>query len=307
MDLVPSQRWESASAALQDLMAGVDSASIAVAFVSDAGVAILCDLMARFGVEDVELVARGAPITDPKALERAHDELGVKVSVITGGEALSFHPKLWLLRAGNEMRVLSGSGNLTAGGMSTNREQFEVVAIDAPDRIEAQVVRYEELTDGALPLERVKGTIAWKEWLAQIAERERLGRELGRLDAKLAKSPAVDRDADKRLLLGDLNDIYERTVAATDIRRLDGQKYVPNRFRQGIQRAEQNGDPVRLVFNMCRHKTEGFDVLLEANHPELTVEALVVDAGKDYHDLFQEETRRLSAERLEAFPSWPST
>jgi hypothetical protein len=284
-------------------MVEVETASIAVAFVSEAGVSALGDLMRRYEVEDVELVARGAPITDPIALERAHEEFGVKVSVITGGEALSFHPKLWLLRSGDEMRVLSGSGNLTAGGLTTNREQFEVVFLEDQDRIEAQVVRYEDLTDGALPLDRVRGTIAWKEWLAQIAERERLGRELSRLDEKLAKSPAIDRQADKRLLLIDLNDIYERTVAAPDIRRRDGQKYVPSRFRQGIQRAEENGDPVRLVFNMCRHKTEGFDVLLEANRPELTVEALVVDAAKDYHDLFQEETKRLSAERLEAFHS----
>jgi hypothetical protein len=35
MDLVPSNRWDNASAVLDDLMAGVDSASIAVAFVSD--------------------------------------------------------------------------------------------------------------------------------------------------------------------------------------------------------------------------------------------------------------------------------
>jgi hypothetical protein len=151
------------------------------------------------------------------ALDRAREELGVKVSVITGREALAFHPKLWLLRARTEMRVLSGSGNLTAGGLSANREPFEVLITDDPDQIDAQVDRYENLTAGALPLERVKGTIAW------TAEMVR--------------------------------------------------KYVPNRFRQGIGRAEENGDPVRLVFNMCRHKTEGFDVLLEANRPDLTVEA----------------------------------
>jgi hypothetical protein len=302
MGRVPSTQWSNASAALGDLMAGADSVSGAVAFVSDAGVTALGEMMQCHGVEDVELVARGAPITDPIALDRAHEELGVEVSVITGHEALGFHPKLWLLRAGDELRVLSGSGNLTAGGLRDNREQFEVAATDDPDLIEMQVVRYEDLTAGAAPLGRVKGTIAWDEWLRQGAERGRLGRELARLDEKLARSSSVDREADKRLLLADLNDIYTQTVAAADIRRRDGQKYVPSRFRQGIGRAEENGDPVRLVFNMCRHKTEGFDVLLDANRPDLTVEALVVDRGKAYHDLFQEETKRLSAERLNAFP-----
>ncbi|HEX3362420.1 MAG TPA: phospholipase D family protein [Solirubrobacterales bacterium] len=306
MDLVPSTQWSSASAALDDLMAGVGSASIAVAFVSDAGVTALGDLMNRHSVEDMELVARGAPITDPAALDRAREDFGVKVSVITGPDALRFHPKLWLLRTETELRVLSGSGNLTAGGLGGNREQFEVLTTNDPDQIELQVARYEDLTAGALPLERVKGTIAWTEWLAQIAERGRLGRELARLDEKLAKSPSVDRAEDNLLLLADLNDIYTRTVAAEGIRRRDGQKYVPHRFLQGIKRAEENGDPVRLVFNMCRHKTEGFDVLLEANRSDLTVEALVVDADKSYHDLFEEETKRLSAERLKAFPSSPS-
>src|ERR1700753_2014919 len=98
MDLVPSTQWRSASAALDDLMAGVRSASIAVAFVSDAGVTALGNLMKRHGVEDVERVARGAPIPDPAALDRAQDDLSVKVSVVTGRDALRFHPKLWLLR-----------------------------------------------------------------------------------------------------------------------------------------------------------------------------------------------------------------
>jgi MoaA/NifB/PqqE/SkfB family radical SAM enzyme len=303
MDLVPSTNWANASAALEELFAGINSLSIAVAFVSDAGVTALGDLMRRHSVNDVELVARGAPITDPIALERAQEELGIKVSAVVGPEAQRFHPKLWLLRIGDEMRVLSGSGNLTAGGLRDNREQFEVMITSDPDVVASNVARYEDLTAGAIPLERMRKTIAWDEWLRQIRERDRLHRELSRLDQKLAKSSAVDREDDRRRLLADLNDIYARTVAATNIRRRDGQKHVPSRFLQGIKRAEESGNPVRLVFNMCRHKTEGFDVLLEAKRPDLTVEALVVNEGKSYHDLFQEETKRLSAERLEEFGS----
>ncbi len=301
MGLVPSHQWENGRAALDSLLEGADSVSIAVAFVTGAGVEILGELIRKHAVGDVELVARGAPITDPDALERAHAEFGVSVSVITGHDALSFHPKLWLIETPAALRVLSGSGNLTGGGLVENREQFEVFSTEDADEIELHRGRYEDLTAGAVPLEALKGTIAWNEWQSQKHERSRLMKQLARLDEKLAKSPSVDREAHKAHLLADLEDIYTRTVAA-NIPRRDGQRYVPNRFKQGIDRARVNGDPVRLVFNMCRHKTEGFDVLLSANEPDLTVEALVIDTENDYHDLFQEETKELSRRRLESFP-----
>jgi hypothetical protein len=43
-------------------------------------------------------------------------------------------------------------------------------------------------------------------------------------------------------------------------------------------------------------------VLLRANRLELTLEHLVLDATRPYHDLFYDETRRLSRERLAMFP-----
>jgi hypothetical protein len=285
------------------LLAGVDSISIAVAFVTESGIDSLAQLLREHPVTDIELVARGAPITDPAALERAQDELGVSVSLITGHAALAYHPKLWLLQAPDELRVLSGSGNLTDGGLVGNREQFEVLTASDPNIVELHRGRYEDLTAGAIPLESFKGTIAWNEWRTQAHERQRLMSQLARLDEKLAKSPSGDREGDKLLLLADLEGIYTRTVEE-NIPRRDGQKYVPNRFKQGIDRARENGDPVRLVYRMCRHKTEGFDVLLEANKPDLTVEALVVDRKKAYHDLFRDETKRLSAVRLEKFPGF---
>ena len=55
---------------------------------------------------------------------------------------------------------------------------------------------------------------------------------------------------------------------------------------------------------MCRRQTEGFDVILNANRPYLTVESLVVDTTKPYHDLFTDTTRELSTQRLQQFPSW---
>jgi len=39
-------------------------------------------------------------------------------------------------------------------------------------------------------------------------------------------------------------------------------------------------------------------VILDADRPDLTVESLVVDGTKAYHDLFTDSTRKVSAERL---------
>jgi hypothetical protein len=304
MGVVPSGPIPNGSEALDRLLDEVVSVSIAVAFVSESGVSIFADLLERHSVADVELVARGAPITDPTALERAR-ELGWRISVITGHQAIHFHPKLWLLEAPHELRVLAGSGNLTGGGLIANREQFDVTVMSDPNLIEIHQARYEDLTAGAISLDQIKQSIAWTEWMLQMPERKNLRSRLDRLDEKLARSPAIDRQSDKEQLIADLEDVHARMVAA-DLRRQDGQKYMPNRLKQGIDRAKANGDPVRMVARMCRRQTKGFDVILDSGEYDLTVEALVVDTEKVYYDLFEDETRRLSAERLEKFPTWQS-
>jgi hypothetical protein len=60
---------------------------------------------------------------------------------------------------------------------------------------------------------------------------------------------------------------------------------------------------VQLVTRICRHASEGFDILLAHNRHDLTVEQLVVDAARPYHDLFGAQTRELSSQRLEEFPA----
>lgn len=77
---------------------------------------------------------------------------------------------------------------------------------------------------------------------------------------------------------------------------------MPSRFKQAIDRVRNGADPVQLVTRICRHASEGFDILLAHNRPDLTVEQLVVDAARPYHDLFGAQTRELSSQRLEEFP-----
>jgi hypothetical protein len=77
--------------------------------------------------------------------------------------------------------------------------------------------------------------------------------------------------------------------------------YRPNYFKRGLDDACVANNPVPFVARICRHATDGFDIILAARRPDLTVEALVVSASKPYHDLFTDATVQLSEERLRQF------
>lgn len=142
--------------------------------------------------------------------------------------------------------------------------------------------------------------------LSVIKNQRDLQRRLAALEHLLAaREVKISREADKHELLDDLDRLYDGTVAAK-LPQQDGRRYVPSRFKQGIERVRAGGDSVLLVTRICRRQTDGFNVILAADRPDLTVEALVLDESKPYYDLFTEKTRRVSAERLRQFPSWPS-
>jgi len=308
-EIIPSEHLPDARAALSSRAPGAQSVSAAVAFVTEAGVDHLREIFGGRTV-DLAITARASDATTPEALLKLRDELGADVSVVIGRHAPAFHPKLWLLRGPDRLSVLSGSGNLTGSGMSGNVEQFELVDVDltdpaGADQAELHEQRLDALTAHAVPLDEVVGTAIWRTWLDVRKEQARHRDELRRLEAKLARyEPVSARTDDKLALLNDMYDLYHRTVAV-GIPRLDGQRYVPTRFLQGLNRVRDDGaDAVTLASNICRRRSEGFDVILAADRWDLTVEALVLDADKPYHDLFSPRTREMSAERLRLFPSY---
>lgn len=304
-ELVPTDDVPDGLSALKRFVVDGCSIRAAVAFVTPAGVAALADVLNGKQDVDLEIVARAADATDPDALLALRDELGVAVSVAIGRDATRFHPKLWLVEVGDMLHVLSGSGNLTRSGMGGNDEQWECysVAIGGPEA-EAQQERFARLTMRAKSLDAVEGSAIWLEWLNVIKAQRALRKELVRLQRSLdEREPIPDRFADLARLVADLDELYVRTVAAK-LPREDGGNYVPSRFRQAIERARAGADPVALVTRICRTQSRGFDVLLNADRADLTVEQLVLDGKRPYHDLFKEETKRLSAARLQLFPSW---
>ena len=216
MTSVPSPQLPNGEAALDSLMGKTRSIRAAVAFVTRGGVDLLSGLLDRHPhIENVSIVARGAPITEPSALLALRDQLNVDVAVLTGAEAARFHPKVWLLHeTTGELWVLSGSGNLTAGGLHGNREQFEILHVVDSAAVEAQEERLDALTEDAIPLDHFEGSIAWKTWTEQLDRRAKLDRQLQDLNEALAKSHPIDREAHKQQLMDDLWEIYKRTLGA---------------------------------------------------------------------------------------------
>ena len=103
------------------------------------------------------------------------------------------------------------------------------------------------------------------------------------------------------MLLRDLFDLYEATSQA-GLRTQEGRRYTPSRFLQSLNRCRDNGqDPVKVVHRLCDRQTGGFDVILQSGKRELTVEQLVADKTKPYHDLFSKRTLGLAQERLRQF------
>jgi hypothetical protein len=219
---------------------------------------------------------------------------------MVGPAAHRFHPKMWLLSGDEGLWVLSGSGNLTAGGLRENREQFEIVRASDAASIQAQEERFRTLTTGAVPLEEFEGSIAWKTWVEQQDRRRRLAEQLQDLDREVAKSHSVNREPHKQELMHDLWQIYEKTLAAKLLKR-DGTVYVPGGFRLQLEGKRGSGEPVLIVKSLCKSGTEGFDTIKENRQRDLTVESLVVDEERSYHTLFPAETVRRARERLKDF------
>ena len=212
-----------------------------------------------------------------------------------GEHAHRFHPKLWLVRSATTLSVVSGSGNLTFGGLVSNVEQYEVFEAPADSESAAEHEhRFAAITSAALPMEEAEASPAWYEWTNQLNKRAQIARQLRELDDGLASQKSGGRAQDKRKLCEDLQALYVQTVSAK-IPGRDGKPYRPNYFKGGLDNACAVNNPVPFVARICRRATEGFDVILAAGRPDLTVEALVVSASKPYHDLF--------ADARSSFPS----
>lgn len=210
-DVIPGSRFRDAGAALEAMLEDATVMRIAVAFVSETGIASLATLLERVGrPRTVEVVTRAthtAPGTTAEHLRSIETTLGAETRAFVGAAARAFHPKTFLVRTPLANLTLSGSGNLTLGGLSTNAEQFELLRTrSGPTRIgERQPERYEPVAAGDLtarwaswwgaapPLAAALAHPAFLHWEAQSAHREALETERRALEAEVeARQPGEE-------------------------------------------------------------------------------------------------------------------
>jgi HKD family nuclease len=273
----------------------------AVAFVTLSGVEVLTEILRDWSGE-LELLARGAPITQPEALERLA-QTEASVSAVIGQRARGFHPKLWMSEGPAGVEVLSGSGNLTEGGMNGNDEQFELLdfAPDETKEIALQRRRIDAFFAYGVPIEEIRGGSYWNRWIeisAKCAELERRALEFDIELLEIAGTPA-----ENARLYADLLAIYEAAKAEVTITNDDGSErpYVATRFKQAIDRGRREGTLVPVVSRIVNGPTEGFGRLAEAGRRDLMVETLVIDPNKIYHRLFIGRTKELAQANLDLY------
>jgi hypothetical protein len=184
---------------------------IAVAYLSVAGVAALESLLDSSGrprtVEVITRATHNVPGTTAEHLRALEVDLGAETRAFVGADAARFHPKVFMTRTPSANWTLSGSGNLTLGGLGTNAEQFELLRTQAgpvmPGRRPA--AKYESIAGNdltarwatwwgtAMPLSAALAHPAFVEWQAQAKRRAELERDRRKLDEYVEdKQPGDD-------------------------------------------------------------------------------------------------------------------
>ena len=248
----------------------------------------------------VAFVTLGGVKAEPEALERL-GQSGASVRAVIGRRAIGFHPKLWVSEGPNAVEVLSGSGNLTEGGMTGNDEQFELLRFGEDERTATQRARIEAFLSYGIPISELRGGRYWKRWLEISAQSSELQRQTSKLDGELAEIAGTP--AENTQLYADLLAIYEAAKAEVRITNDDGSErpYVATRFKQAIDQGQREGTLVPVVSRIVNGPTEGFGRLAEAGRRDLMVEALVVDLNKSYHRLFVGKTKELAQANLDLY------
>jgi HKD family nuclease len=127
---------------------GADRLEFAVAYARSSGAGQLLSLDVPSGSRAV--VGLGFGLSDPIAVEHLAD-VGLDVRCVidsTTVSATQFHPKLYMASRPRCLTVLSGSANLTGGGLASNVEQYEELTFNDPSpAADRQRARFETLWD----------------------------------------------------------------------------------------------------------------------------------------------------------------
>lgn len=167
--------------AILPALAESEDSRMAVAFVSAQGLQLLEPSIQRCleGAGYVEfLVGLDLSVTDPQALRTLYrwsrDYGNVTCYCLTQlGPSVVYHPKLYVFRAGEEVRFVVGSSNLTEGGLRQNIEVNALVRANASEEVVSDVYAvYNALKFHPKRVEPDEEFVALYEEMFSVRERE---------------------------------------------------------------------------------------------------------------------------------------
>jgi len=125
--------------------------TLAVAFLKQSGLNMLkadIEKALRRNVKFELYIGLSFGTTDASALEdliQLSKKTGqIELYLLFPKSNITFHPKVWLFENGNNVNIISGSANLTKGGLSTNHECSLQTKVTKTDAIYQQLKQYFE-------------------------------------------------------------------------------------------------------------------------------------------------------------------
>jgi HKD family nuclease len=160
----------------------IERVFFSVAFVSESGVQQIEKELKTHGNRVIVFAGIRNDITSHQGLARLHSIPGSTLyTVDTGSRTLTFHPKVYLVRAKARARLIVGSANLTLGGLNNNVEAGLMLDFDLTDATDKAIVDEVESRLAALPAEYPSNVVK----VGAVAE----------LDAMLTSGRLVDEMA----------------------------------------------------------------------------------------------------------------
>jgi len=129
---------------LIELLQTSDEVMIAVAFIKKSGLERIFDFLTKKNTKVVAGLSFG--LTDAEALSELL-RAGVPCKVYRGelnGLNTAYHPKVYIGKTGDEVRIILGSSNLTLGGMTSNVEANIMIKGNASEPIISEILDYFE-------------------------------------------------------------------------------------------------------------------------------------------------------------------
>ncbi|RLI76462.1 hypothetical protein DRP04_12650 [Archaeoglobales archaeon] len=243
---------------------------IAVAYVKSSGLELVKDVI--HGKKVRVIFSFEFLLTDPECIEKLM-EFGAecKEYKTSGSDEIGFHPKLYIFKSEDLVRVVVGSSNLTAGGLVSNVESCLVIEGNYEDKIIIDIFNY---------FERI-----WHSSKANLVSKEDLKRyKLKKKEyerkCKIADDVINELKSEEGYTNSvivcmskehDLNDIYNRLIG------------VPARSKSLFFKWIKKGTRV-FIYYTYKNKGIGIFKIVKAVDEPLESEE-VVDEWKDYFEL----------------------